>query len=475
MNQDSIKFAALGGGTVSVNRRTIEGLRRAVHGTVLGPEHKGYGESRTIWNRMIDRKPALIVQAVDTRDVARAVKFAGERGLLLSVRSGGHNHLGSAVCEGGLMIDLTRLKNGSIDPEAGIATVGAGFTFADLDGLCYRDGMATTGAIVSMVGLPGYLLGGGIGWLHRKAGAGCDNIISAQLVSADGRVTEVDESRNPDLLWALRGGGGNFGVVTRFGLRLHRVKDVYAGLIFHPLEDMPRVAKFVDQFMEDAPTDLNVWILHRRAPHSPSLPENLRGRLVIVLAVTYAGPLDVVDTVVGPLQRFQTPMLDSVQIRPYPEWKRAFDNIWGEGYHNEWVGHYLDTYDSDAISTIQHFVSQVPSPDTDVKLARLGGAFAEMGEDDTAFGSRRSRYALVIQSRWKDPAETEKNLQWTRQFHTAMKKYGTGKVYTNFIGQEPPERVTDAYSIPTLERLRELKKQYDPENLFRMNINLKPA
>ena len=474
MSQET-KFAGLDGSTVGVDSAAVEALRRAVHGTVLGPKDTGYRESRTIWNRMIDRKPALIVQAVDTHDVVKAVAFASERGLLLSVRAGGHNHLGFAVCEGGLMIDLTRMKNGSVDPEAGIATVGAGLTFADFDALCHRVGMAATGAVVSMVGLPGYLLGGGIGWLHRKAGAGCDNIVAAELVTAEGRVIEVDESRNPDLLWALRGGGGNFGVVTRFGLRLHRVKDVYAGLIFHALEDMPRVAKFVDEFMENAPKDLNVWMLHRRAPYSPFLPTSLRGRLVIALAVTYAGPLDAADVVVGPLQRFLPPLLDLMQVRPYPEWQRTFDGIWGEGYHNEWVGHYLDTYDADAISTIQRFVSEVPSPHTDVKLARLGGAFSETGEYDTAFGFRRSRYALVIQSRWEDPSETEKQLHWTRQFHAAMKEYSTGKVYTNFIGQEPAERVADAYSTRTYARLRELKKQYDPENLFRMNINIKPA
>ena len=475
MMSPTTRFTGLDGGTVRIGKTAVKVLQSTLHGILLGPTGDGYEQARTLWNKMINRRPALIVQAADSHDVATAIRFAAEHRLLLSVRAGGHNHNGFAVCQGGVMLDLTQMKQGSVDGDARVATVEAGFTFADYDGLTHQAGLASTGAIVSMVGLPGYLLAGGIGWLHRKTGAGADNLVAAELVTAEGNILEVDETRNPDLLWALRGGGGNFGVITKVSLRLHPLRDVFAGLIFYDLADMPNVATFVDGFMDEAPNDLNVWMLHRKAPPSPSLPENLSGRPVMALAVTYAGPLDAAEAAVRPLRTCHKPLLDLMQVRSYPAWQCAFDGVWGDGYHNEWVGHYLDTYGGDAIATLQRFISDVPSPHTDVKLARLGGAFSAVGEDDTAFGFRHSRYALVIQSRWEASSETERQLDWTRQCHAAMAQYSSGKVYTNFIGQEPEERVTDAYNSLTYARLQQLKRHYDPENLFRMNINVKPA
>jgi FAD/FMN-containing dehydrogenase len=258
-------------------------------------------------------------------------------------------------------------------------------------------------------------------------------------------------------------------------MKLHPVKDVFAGLIFHSLEDMPGVAEFVDRFMDDAPNDLNVWMLHRKAPHSPALPESLHGRGVIALGVTYAGPLHGAEQAVKPLRTFHEPLLDLVRIQPYPEWQKALDSAWGDGLHNEWVGHYLERYDADAIATLQRFVADVPSSHTDVKLARLGGAMSAMGEDDTALSFRSSRYAFVIQARWDDEARTDEQMDWTRRFHAAMAKHGNGKVYSNFIGQEPEQRVRDAYNSGTFARLQRLKVEYDPNNLFRMNVNIEPT
>ncbi|MEJ2156462.1 MAG: FAD-binding oxidoreductase [Desulfobacteraceae bacterium] len=468
-------FTSVDGTAVEIGRAAVTSLESSLHGALLRAGDDGYDGARTIWNAMIDRRPGLIVRPADTRDVAAAVGFAARQGIRLSVRGGGHHHLGFAVCDGGITIDMRTMNKGAVDVQRNIAQVETGMTFSEFDALTHRHGRAATGAIVSMVGLPGYLLGGGIGWLHRKAGAGCDNIVSAELVTADGEVVEVDDQRDPDLLWALRGGGGNLGVVTRLGMRLHPVRDVLAGLVFFDLEELPEVAAFVDGFMDDAPNDLNVWMLHRRAPRSPVLPKSIHGRRVIALAVTYAGPLDGAEQAARPLRTFRQPLVDLVKVRPYPEWQQALDGAWGDGFHNEWVGHYLDRYDAEAMATLQRFVDDVPSPHTDVKLARLGGAFSAVGEDDTAFGFRQSRYALVIQTRWEDPEESERQLSWTREFHGAMAAHGNGKVYMNFIGQEPASRCADAYTAASIARLRDLKRRWDPDNLFRMNINIEPA
>jgi FAD/FMN-containing dehydrogenase len=458
-----------------VRQGAIDELANKLSGPLLRAGSVGFDESRTIWNAWIDRQPGLIVQAMRTADVAAAVRFANDHGIVLSVRAGGHNHVGFAVCDGGIMIDLTRMKSTRLEAEAKRAVIGPGLTFADFDALTHEAGLAATGAVVSMVGVPGFTLGGGVGWIHRKAGAGCDNLIAAEVVTATGDVVRTDDKQNPELLWALRGGGGNFGVVTELAFRLHEVKDVMAGLVFHPLEDLEVVASFVDGFMDQAPDDLCVWMLHRKAPASPTLPPELHGRPVVIIAVAYSGPMGEAEKIVAPLRTFRKPLLDLVKVRPYPEWQRALDPAWQNGFHNEWVGHYLKTYDKTAIATMVDFISKVPSPYTDVKLVRMGGALARIGENDTAFGMRDSRYALAIQSRWNKPEETESQLKWTRDFHAAMRAHSTGKVYSNFIGHEPDGRVEDAYNKTSFARLRTLKAQLDPKNLFRMNVNIKPA
>jgi FAD/FMN-containing dehydrogenase len=470
-----MRLASLDGGKVGVAEGAVDELAKTLSGELLRAGNPGFDESRAIWNAWIDRKPGLIVRASRTADVAAAVKFANDHGVLLSVRAGGHNHVGFAVCDGGVMVDLTRMRSTTLEAETRRAVIGPGLTFSDLDALTHQAGLATTGAIVSMVGVPGYTLGGGVGWLHRKAGAGCDNLISAEVVTATGDVVRTDEKETPELLWALRGGGGNFGVVTELGFRLHEVKNVMAGLLFHPLEDLEVVATFVDGFMDQAPDDLCVWMLHRKAPPSPALPAELHGRPVVIIAVTYAGPMGNAEKVVAPLRTFRKPLLDLVMPRPYPEWQRAHDPPWGNGFHNEWVGHYLKKYDKAAMATMLDFISRVPSPYSDVKLARMGGAIGRVGENDTAFGMRDSRYALVIQARWEKPEETDLQMKWTREFHAAMRPHGSGKVYPNFVGHEPEGRVEDAYNKTSYARLRTLKAQLDPMNLFRMNVNIKPS
>jgi FAD/FMN-containing dehydrogenase len=465
----------LDGGVVRIDGAAVNELKAGLHGDFLIDGMPEYETARHIWNAAINRHPAVVVRCADADDIVRAVRFAKRHNALLSVRAGGHNHVGFAVCDGGVMIDLTRLVGVDVDASAQIAKVGGGATFGVYDPATHNSGFASTGPIISMVGVGGYTLGGGMGWLHRKLGLGCDNLVSAEMVTANGEIVTASAKSNPDLYWAIRGGGGNFGIVSSFKFRLSPLKDVLAGLIFHPLEDLPKVAAFVREFNAGAPDDVCVWLTMRKAPASPALPTELHGRPVATIAVCWAGALEAGEKHLKPLRQFGQPLIDLVKIRPYPDWQKALDPAWGNGFRNQWVGHYLPELTDAAAQTMLEYVSKVSSPFTDVKLATLGGAVARVGENDTAFGFRGSKYALVIQTRWKDPAESSQHLAWTQEFFDAMKPHSTGKVYVNFVADEGEKRVADAYNADTLKRLGKIKAKYDPGNLFRMNQNIRPA
>jgi len=475
----SVTLKTLDGGTAAIDPSAILELKTGLKGELLidglaenTPEYEG---ARKIWNAAIDRHPALIIRCVGTEDVARAVRFAQRHNAVLSVRGGGHNHVGFAVCDGGVMIDLTRLGNIEVDADHRVATAGGGATFGAYDAATYQKALASTGPIISMVGVGGYTLGGGIGWLHRKLGLGCDNLISAEMVTADGEIITVSDEANPDLFWAIRGGGGNFGVVSNFKFRLAPLKDVVAGLVFHPLEDLPKIAAFVRDFNATAPDELGLWLSMRKAPASPALPPEMHGRPVATIAVCYAGADETAEKILKPVRQFGRPLIDLVKARPYPDWQRALDPAWGNGFLNQWVGHYLPELTDAAAQTLLEHVGKVSSPFTDVKLATLGGAMGRVAEDATAFGNRDAKYAFVIQTRWKDPKESTQHLAWTQEFFDAMKAHSTGKVYVNFIADEGEKRVADAYNTAAFKQLQTIKAKYDPGNLFRMNQNIRPV
>ncbi len=470
-----LELTTLDNGRVPIDEAALGILKQNLKGRLLTAESKDYEATRQIWNAAIDRKPAMIVQCADASDIAHTIRFARLHKALLSVRAGGHNHVGFAVCDGGVMIDLRNMKDSAVDPDRRIATIQPGLTFADYDAATQKHGLASTGAVVSMVGVPGYTLGGGIGWLHRKTGLGCDSLIGAEVVTAEGEIVRANERENSDLFWAIRGGGGNFGVVSSFQFQLHHITDVLAGLIIHPLEELPKVAAFVRDFVAEAPDDLCVWMFMRKAPASPKLPKSMHGRLVVGIAICYAGSMEKAERVIKPIREFGQPLIELVKVRPYRAWQRGPDGAWGDGFHNEWMSHYLQTISDGAIDTLMDYVSRITSPFSDVKLAHMGGAIARVGENETAFSFRQSEYALVIQTRWKDREESQMHLQWTRDFHQAMHQHGTGKVYVNFVADEGAERVKDAYNSKTFQRLQRIKAKYDPKHIFRMNQNIRPV
>jgi FAD/FMN-containing dehydrogenase len=471
----SLSLKTLDGGSESVDSAALAELKGALSGELLTGTAPEYDAVRQIWNAAIDRRPTIIVRCARASDIAAAIRFAKRHNALISVRGGGHNAVGFAIADGGLTIDLSPLRDVAVDESRQTARVGGGCTFGAYDAKTHESGLASTGPVISLVGVGGYTLGGGIGWLHRKLGLACDALVSAEMVTAGGEIVTASEGSYPDLYWAIRGGGGNFGVVSSFEFRLAPIKDVIAGLIFHRLEDLPKLAAFVREYNAGVPDDVCVWMTMRKAPASPALPKVMHGRPVAAIAVCYAGADEAGEKLLKPLRQFGRPLIDLVKVRPYPDWQKALDPSWGNGFCNQWVGHYMAEFTDAAAATLLDHVSMVSSPFTDVKLAHLEGAVARIGEDDTAFGNRNSRYALAIQTRWKNPEESARHLEWTQQFFDAMKPYGTGKVYINFVADEGEARIADAYNARSLARLRAIKARYDPGNLFRMNQNIRPA
>jgi FAD/FMN-containing dehydrogenase len=303
----------------------------------------------------------------------------------------------------------------------------------------------------------------------------CDNLVAAEVVTADGRIVETSRTRHADLFWALQGGGGNFGIVSSFEFRLAPVSSVLAGSIFHPLEDLPEIAALVRDFNTHAPDDVSVWLMMRKAPASAALPPEIHGRPVVAITVCYAGPAENGERVVRQLRQFGRPLVDQISVRSYAEWQQSLDPAWEPGFANQWLGHYLPEFSEASARTILEHVANVSSPFTDVKLVTLGGAVARVGDDETAFSYRTSKYALAIQTRWPDGDPSARHLAWSHAFFEAMKAHASGKVYVNFMADEGAERVMDAYQPHTFKRLQAIKEAYDPHNRFRMNQNIRPA
>lgn len=473
--QEESWFSGYKGAEVMLSSRAIDHLEKSLVGRVIRRTHPAYEPSRTIWNASVDKRPGLIVQPRSSEDVAEVVRFSFENGLSLSVRGGGHNHNGYAVSEGGLMMDLSLLQGGRLNRREKSIAAQAGMTWARFDALTHEAGLATSGAIVSMVGIAGYTLGGGIGWLHRKLGAGCDNLIGAEVVLPSGEIVRADLRENEELLWALRGGGGNFGVATTLRFQLHELQHVLAGLVFFPLDRIHEVGSVLDDYLSAAPDDLNVWMLHRMAPSSPMIAKEHHGKPVLMLAVTWTGGDAEGQRIIAPLLDIVPPLATSVQRRAYPAWQSALDGAWGNGFCNEWLGGYLNAYDFRVRETIANFVNSSSSPISDVKVARLGGEFSRYGPADAAFGNRDHKYAYVIQARWPRNDHEARHLAWAYEFHEALGAFASSGVYVNFIGsKEPATRLLDAYDPSTLARLRSIKSQVDPHNFFNLNANIVP-
>lgn len=454
---------------------SLDELKDGFQGEIILPSSGRYDDARQIWNAMIDRSPAVILRCATTSDVARGVSFARDNGLLLAVRGGGHNIAGNAICDDGVVIDLSRMKAARVDPVRRRVTIEGGATLADLDAATQVHGLATPVGINSTTGIAGLTLGGGFGWLSRKHGMTVDNLESAEVVTAAGDVVHASATEHADLFWALRGGGGNFGVVTRFEFRLHPVgPDVLSGLIVYPISDAKRVLQQYRDFIAKAPDELAVWTILRQAPPLPFLPESVHGQGIIALALVYVGDPQRGESLIEPLRHFGTPLGEHVGVQPYVAWQQAFDPLLAAGARNYWKSHNFTTLDDGLFDVVLASIGKLPSPQCEIFFGAIGGATTRQAPDATAYAHRDAQFVMNVHGRWDSSADDARCIGWARDFFAASAPFASGGVYVNFLTADEGDRVRVAYG-PNYDRLARVKRMYDPDNLFRMNQNIKPA
>jgi FAD/FMN-containing dehydrogenase len=467
---------ALDGRDVQLLPDVLGSLQSSLRGSVLTRASAGYDEARTLWNATIDRRPALIVRCVDAGDVQRVVRFAAEHGLLVGVRGGGHNIAGNALCDGGIVIDLSQMKHVEVNASAQTAVVEPGCTLADFDAATQRFGLATPLGINSTTGVAGLTLGGGFGWLTRKYGMTVDSLVGADVVVADGTLLHTSETEHEDLFWAVRGGGGNFGVVTRFEFALHKIgPQVLSGLIVHPLEDAPSVLRFYREFTATAPEELSLWLVMRQAPPLPFLPPEWHGREVIVLVLCYSGSDHAEgERLIAPMRAHGNPVGVAIGANPYTGWQQAFDPLLTPGAHNYWKSHDFVALPDELLDGLSDPIRRVPSAGCEIFIAHIAGAANRVPVNRTAYANRGTNYIMNVHARWDTPALEQACVAWARDVFGTAAPYASGSVYVNFMTGEEAGRVGAAYG-PNYARLREVKNRYDPRNQFRVNQNIAPS
>ncbi len=458
----------------ALRKGEIDELKRQVKGRIVLSGDPNYDEVRTIWNAMIDRRPAVIVQCATADDVSRALQWARQHQFEISIRGAGHNIAGNAVCEGGVMIDLSNMKNVRVDAGKRRAQVEPGATLADFDEAAQAHGLAAPVGINSTTGISGLTLGGGFGWLTRKYGMTVDNLASAELITANGTRIRASESENPDLFWAIRGGGGNFGVVTRFEFALHPVgPQVLAGLIVFPLDQAKQVLRQYREFVESAPEELSVWVVLRQAPPLPFLPKEAHGKEVVVLAIFYGGTIGDGEGLIAPLRRFGAAYGEHIGAQPYVQWQKAFDPLLTPGARNYWKSHNFRELRDDALNTMIEFATRLPSPQCEIFIGHIAGAANRVPADAMAYGHRDARFVLNVHGRWNEATQDATGIAWARAFFDATAPHASAGTYVNFMTEDESDRVATAYGA-NYARLAKVKRQYDPDNVFHLNQNIKP-
>ena len=458
-----------------VTAAELRELSESFTGKLLTAGSEGYDQARTIWNAMIDRRPALIARCASAADVQRAVRFAASRGLLVSVRGGGHNIGGYAVCADGLMIDLSPMTAVEVDAGARRARVDPGVTLAMLDAATQKHGLAVPVGINSTTGIAGLTLGGGYGWLTRKFGFTVDSLLAADVVTADGELRRASEDDHQDLFWAIRGGGGNFGVVTSFDFRLHPVgPEILAGLVVHPFDAAPAVLRHYRAVVASATDELTCWMVFRQAPPLPFLPTEWHGREVAIIALAYCGDVGTGERAIEPLRRFGSPVGEHIGTMPLAAWQQAFDPLLTPGARNYWKSHDFRSISDGLIDVIVSYVSRLPGPHCEIFLSHIGGASSRTPADAMAFSRRDAEFTINAHTRWDAPADDARCIAWARDLFDAMTPHAMGSVYVNFMPEDEAARVPAAFG-PNYARLAAIKAKYDPKNLFRTNLNIQPA
>lgn len=466
--------AGLEGGLVSLTSQHVEDLSSRIQGVVLSPGDDGWEGATQIWNAEAATIPALVVQPVSAADVSATVRLAREQGVLLSIKGGGHNIAGTSIAERGLTLDMSRMREITVDPVARLAHVGSGCLLQDVDRATQEHGLATVLGFVSEVGVAGLTLGGGLGYLARRFGWTVDNLEEVEIVTADGEIRTANRDENADLFWALRGGGGNFGVVTRFTYRLHEVgPTVYGGLIAWPFERADEILRAYRTITSEAPRELAVWLVIIDAPPAPFVPEEWHGQRICGMAVCYSGDLDETDEALAPIRALRDPVVDLLLEQPYVQVQSYLDETEPKGFHYYWKTEYAAELSDDLLSTVRELAAECPIPGADLGFLHIAGAVNERPEDDGAVGNRDARYVIGANGMWEpDEPDADEFRQWIRAGWERLRPFSTGRTYINFqTADEDDERVRASYGA-NFERLVGIKEKYDPGNLFRVNRNI---
>jgi FAD/FMN-containing dehydrogenase len=450
----------------------LQELQPRLRGALLRPQDPGFEQARSVWNAMIERRPAAIARCSGAADVMRGIAIARQRGIPLAVRGGGHNIAGSALCDDGLVLDLSQMRTVHVDPDRRRARVSGGAILGDFDHEAQAFGLATPLGINSTTGVAGLTLGGGFGWLSRKYGLSVDNLVSADVITADGRRVVASSDSEPDLFWALRGGGGNFGVVTEFEFALHPVgPEVHAGLVVYPFEQAQEVLTRYRDSIAGLSDEQSVWVVLRKAPPLPFLPPAMHGKPVVVIAAFCTGGEQIGEATFALARSYGQACGEHLGVMPYEQWQQAFDPLLTPGARNYWKSHNLAALSDDAIRILIDYIGAMPGEHSEIFLGLLGGQASRQPKDATAYPHRDALWALNVHGRWTEPQDDERCIGWARDFYKACAPYAAGSVYVNFLTQDESNRIREAYG-GNYQRLLEIKRRYDPENLFRSNQNI---
>ncbi len=454
---------------------TLAEFKASLSGELLRPDDAGYHDARKVWNGLIDKYPVLITRCANADDVVQAVHFARSHNLLVAVRGGGHNVAGFGTCDNGLVIDLSPMKHIRVDPASHVARAQGGLTWGEFDAATQAHSLATTGGIVSTTGIAGFTTGGGIGWLMRKYGLALDNLLSVDMVLADGRCVTANENENSDLFWGVRGGGGNFGIVTEFTYRLHPIGPmIFGGALFHPAARAKELLQFYREWSGTLPAELTTMVAFLTAPPAPFVPLPLQGTSMIAVALCCCGSIEEGEEWVKPLRAFAPPAIDLLAPMPYTALQTMFDATAPYGLLSYWKTEYLRTLEDEAIDFMIDYASQMRSPLSTIHLYHVGSAVSRVEPDATAFGYRDAPFILNVIGGWLDTAETDSHIAWARHAAQAIQPYATGATYLNFLGDEGAARARAGYGA-NYDRLVALKNEYDPTNFFRVNQNIPPT
>jgi FAD/FMN-containing dehydrogenase len=449
-------------------------LKSKICGQLILPSDENYNEARKIWNGMFDKRPGIIVQCKNTSDIATSVNFARDNKLLIAVKGGGHNSAGTASCDDGMMIDLSLMQNIEVDSMGKTANVDGGCLLGSVDKATQEHGLAVSSGIISHTGVGGLTLGGGMGWISRKHGFSVDNLLSVEIVTAKGDIVQASENENPDLFWALKGGGGNFGIVSNFKFQCADIgTEVYSGPIVKRFEDAREYIRFHREFVRKMPDEMTVWMVIRHAPPLPFLPEEVHGKLVVLVPFVYLGDPEKGKELMQEVRDFGETLGDGSGMHPWVGWQSAFDALVDHGARNYWKSHHMKGLPDECIDIIIDYASKMPSDECEVFIPHMEGAPSRVGSNETAFSFRSTPFVLNIHTRWQEKADDENSIKWARGFFDDTKPFSHG-VYVNFISDVGENRAKEAYTPEVWEKLVKVKTDWDPDNLFRVNQNIKP-